>query len=332
MPVESSDIVGTIKEDRLTWQSAKITSDGFVPVIWNVPLNLPSADKVVPGGPTSAIERTVRLSNSSGSVNVPLTIIGMSYLLSSNAGETSTTGVGTKLSGVSAIVKGAGTGNKVVTLSTLSSPFTHYRPIIKPVTMSVWLKAFKTADLDKGTYQGAMNYLVPYNYYRDGVLIRNTLQALLTIKIDYNPSQLHSVSVSGDGVIYPQYYGYPERLVGGATTYIINVTGVFPNEVNIGLKNTVNSDSRYQLLSQTTYPQTGIDYSVRCTNGCDGPTQIITDGEPNINGTSNRLKMRSFNNVSAQATITVSFFNKKLDELNNDTYLGSFVLIFEAGV
>jgi hypothetical protein len=333
MPAVSSDIAGTIKGDRLTWQSAQTTSDGLKPAIWDVPLRLPAADKVVPGGPASTAEHTLTLSGTGGSVNVPLTIVGMSYQLSSRVGTPEeTAGMNTVVSGSLATVKGAGIGNKIVTLSSLSSPFTHYRPVIKPVVASVWLAAFKTAKLNKGIYQGAINYLIPYNYYRDGVLVRNTLQTSLTIKIEYNPSQLSAVSVSGGGVISPQYYGYPERLVGGTTAYVINATGVFPNGVRIGLKNTVSSGSRYQLLSQTTSPQTGIDYSVQCTNGCDGATQIITDGAPNINSTNNRLKMRSSNNVSAQATITVSFSNKKLNELNSDTYLGSFVLIFEAGV
>lgn len=332
IPAISSDMAGMIKGERLTWQSAQSTSDGLEPAIWDVPLHLPTAERVGPAGPASTSEQMLILSGIGGSVSVPLTIIGISYQLSSNFSIEETPGVEAVVSGVLVTVKGEGKSDKIVTLASTSTPFTHYRPIIKPVSEGVWLAAFKTANLDKGVYQGTINYLIPYIYYRNGIRVRNTLQTPLTIKIDYNPVELSVINILGDGVISPQYYGYPKRLVGGTTDYVINATGIFPNGIYIGLKNRVGSGGHYQLLSQTTSPQTAINYSVLCTNGCDGGSQIITDGVANINSTTNRLKIRSTNNVSAQATITVSFSNIKLDELNSDTYLGSFILIFEAGV
>ncbi|MDL2009402.1 hypothetical protein MT372_22855, partial [Vibrio parahaemolyticus] len=109
----------------------------------------------------------------------------------------------------------------------------------------------------------------------------------------------------------------------------INATGLFPNGVAMGLKALT---THYQLLSQSSNPPVGIDYNVECTNGCDGATRIITNGAPDIDSLANRLTIRSTNNTSAQAIITVSFSDKKLSELNGDVYQGTFVLLFEAGI
>ena len=333
MPALSSDMAGTLTAKGVTWQSAQHTAEGVVPAIWDVPLSLPAAEKVIPGGPASTAEQSFTLSGPGGTVSVPVTISGLSYRLSSNVGVADTSGSKATISEASAVVNGAGTGNKVVTLSSLSSPFTHYRPILKADTTDTWLARFKAAGLSTGTYQGVINYLVPYNYYRNGVLVRNTLQGSLAVKLAYKPAQLSAINVSGDGIIMPQYYGYPERLVGGTTDYVIHATGVFPNGVHIGLKALSGHANRYQLVSQsTTSSPTSIDYSVQCSVGCEGGNQIITNGVPDINSTTRRISMGETNSTSARATITVSFANKKLTELNSDTYLGEFILIFEAGI
>jgi hypothetical protein len=320
---------GTLTAKELTWKSAQNATGGLVPAVWDVPLSLPAADKVVPGGPDSIAEKTIILNGPGGFASVPLSIIGMSYRLSSSIGvEIAPGSTGTTVSGVSAIVRGAGPGNQMVTLSSLSSPFTHYRPVLKAINTSDWLAAFKVKGLESGRYQGSINYQVPYNYYRNNVLIRNTLRATLTVTLEYNSTLLQSVAVTGGGVITPQYYGYPERLVGGSTDYLVTATGVSLVGVFIRLK-TQSGSNEYQLLSQATdAPQTGINFSVQCTSGCSGASKLINEGRP----TNNSIKMLTPSHASGQATITVSFSNKKLDDLNNDTYRGSFVLIFEAGV
>ena len=332
IPAISSEIAGGLTPKGITWQSAQNTSDGLAPAIWDVPLSLPAADKVILSG-ASVSDFTLKLSGPEGMVSVPVNIKGMSYKLSSNVGMMDIAGSSTIISGTSAFVSGGGTGNKIVTLSSLSSPFTHFRPILNANNISEWPAKFKAAGLSKGKYQGQINYLVPYNYYRNDILIRYTLQGSLSVSVLYNPAQLNSVEVIGDGIIMPQYYGYPERLVGGSTDYTINATGVFPNGINMGLRASSSHNNRYQLLSQSpTSLPTSIDYSVRCTVGCEGDNKIITNGVPDINSTNRHVKISASNTTSARAIITVSFANKKLTELNNDAYLGNFILIFEAGV
>ncbi len=334
-PAISAEMALSIKGEHFIWQSAQRTEQNLLPAAWDVPLHLPAADKVIPGGPVTTAT-TLTLTGDGQTVAVPVIMVGMTYQLSSNVALEDVTGTGvTTVAGgsVSATVMGSGTGNKAVTLAALSSPFTHYRPIIKNIDEADWLAKFKLAGLNAGLYQGIINYIVPYNYERNGVLVRYTLQESLTIKVDYQPAQLTTVHVTGDGYISPQYYGLPERLVGGTVDYTINATGVFPNGVNVGLKNTLGLDSSYQMKSQSvTMPATSINYSVKCSFGCEGDNSIITNGIADINSTNLHVKMRSADNKTAQSTITVSFSNKKLSELNNDIYSGSFTLIFEAGL
>lgn len=325
---QSAEISGVVQGDKLTWQSAQNTVNGLTPAVWDLPLSLPSAEKVTLGGPISASERTLVLSGAGTTVSVPLTIEGISYRLTSNALMGGRTGsASTSMSGTSVVVMGA--GNATVTLSTLSTPFSHYRPMIKSIDARVWLAAFEAAGAGKGIYQGVINYSILYDYTRDNVLVRYIVPATLVVSLDYNPAQLNTVDVTGSGIIQPQYYGYPERLVRGSMQYTINATGLFPNGVMVGLKGLT---PHYQLLSKSASPQIGIDYSVECTNGCDGATSIITDGAPDIDSLANRLTIRSANNTSAQAIITVSFSDKKLSELEGDVYTGTFVLLFEAGI
>ncbi|WP_394230852.1 hypothetical protein [Shewanella colwelliana] len=324
----SADISGTIKGDKLIWQSAQVTSDGLVPAAWDIPLMLPAAEKVTPGGPDMTVERTLELRGPSQSVSVPLTLTGVAYQLTSNAGVQMGSGAPATVSGTLLSVKGAGVGDKVVALSVSSSPFSHYRPIIKTIDASAWLAAFQNVKAEKGIYQGVINYLIPYDYYQNGILIRNTIQASLTVKLDHNPAQLNTVNVMGDGVIQPLYHGYPERLVSGVTQYTITADGLFPNGVFIGLK---NIGSNYQLSPQSTDPQAGIKYSVECSSGCEGSTAIITDGAAMIDESLNRVKITSSNNTHAEAIIRVSFSDEKLAELNGDVYVGTFTLLFEAG-
>ena len=333
IPVIGGEIAGTLTGEKLTWQSAQLVGDGLMPAVWDIPLQLPAASRIVTGGQSSNTVTTVTLTGSGGSVTVPITLTGMAYQLASNSGVASISGTAASLiNGTLATVKGQGVGDKVVMLSSTTTPFTHYRPIIKPIIANEWLTIFKAAGLPKGQYQGVVSYRAPNNYFRQsGPIIRYTLQGALTVKMDYNPAQLNKVTVRGDNVITARYHGYPELLVDGETRYTITATGLFPNGMKVGLKNTLNSSNRYQLLPQTT-TTSAIDYSVTCTLGCVGNKEVIKDGFPKINTTTNRLTIRENSPTQATAEMTVSFADKPLSALSSDIYRGSFVLIFEAGV
>ncbi|WP_340642460.1 hypothetical protein [Photobacterium damselae] len=336
LSAHAAEIAGNIKGEHLKWISASTNSSHLTPSLWDISMNLPPAHQLVLGGPDNTAPQTIRLRSNEGvSVNVPITLAGMQYELASNikvdsiSGGTSSSDA--KVGDKRVTVIGRGVSNQIITLAQTETPFTHYRPIVNSIEQQKWLKAFRDANAPKGSYRGSIVVKVPYDYYREGIRIRNTLVLSLTVLLEYAPAMLFDVNVSHDDVITPRYYGYPQTKVGGETTYTITATGFLPNGVLVGLQSNNKPDYRLEPIIST-MPETSILYSATCTSGCETQNrQFIVNGIPKINTTSNRAKMKG-NNTGAPviAKLTVSFRDKPLSELHDGIYRGAFVLIFEA--
>lgn len=327
-------IEGRIKGERFDWLSAQpISSNNFTSSVWDLPLRLPTAESVVPGGAT-AVSSHIELKqiNGSGKASLPLTLVGTQYRLSEHQSPEEYRGGDrtaiTTQKGSDVEVLGSGIGSLEFPLNRVSTPFTHHRPLFS-MNKNIWMENMKGQP--SGTYRGVVNYTIPYNYYRDGIIVRYTMQASLVVTLEYVPTILTSVRfISRNDVINPQYHGYPERMVGGRTEYQIEATGVFPGGVAVGLKPLSGRVSQYQLDSLSTEDDSFITYSAKCDLGCTGPNnKIITDGRPDIDMV-NKLLIKSDNGTTARATISVVLTNTKLETLINDTYRGSFVLMFSA--
>ena len=335
MPAMAASIEGRIKGERFDWLSAQPISSNLTSSVWDLPLHLPTAESVVPGGATAASTHIeLKQINGSGKASLLLTLTGMQYRLSEHqtpkeyhGGDRTAT---TTQKGSDVEVLGSGIGSQEYPLNRASNPFTHHRPVFS-MNKNSWMEGMKGQP--SGTYRGVLNYAIPYNYYRNGIIVRNTMQASLVVTLEYAPAILTSVRiVTRNDVIAPQYHGYPKRMVGGRTNYQIEATGVFPNGVLMGLKPLAGRASQYQLDSLSTEDESFITYSANCDVGCTGSNQkIITDGRGDIDMV-NKLTMKSDNGITARATISVVLTNTSLDTLINDTYLGSFVLMFSAGL
>ena len=335
MPAMAASIEGRIKGERFDWLSAQASGADWTSSVWDLSLHLPTAESVVPGGAIAA-SRNIELKQMDGSGNASLSLqmMGVIYRLAdhnaSNPYDGSDSFATTTNIGGDVEVLGDGVGNKVYTLSKTSNPFTHYKPVFR-MSKKSWMDGMKGKP--SGTYRGVLNYAIPYNYYRNGIIIRNTIQASLVVTLDYAPSILTSVRfINRNDVINPQYHGYPERMVGGRTEYQIEATGVFPNGVLMGLKPLTGRASQYQLDSVSTEDGSFITYSANCDVGCGSNRKIITDGRAEIDMVNKKLTIKSDNGTTARATISVVLTNTSLDTLINDTYRGSFVLMFSAGL
>ncbi|HIF9193218.1 TPA: hypothetical protein ACX6PF_002437 [Photobacterium damselae] len=327
--LQAAEMTAQLTGDQWTWISANTVSGRVVPSLWDIPLNLPAADSIIPGGPLDISASSIQLTGTGGSVSVPLSLVGMEYRLSSAVGSGSVSGsASTQINGNNVTVLGSGVGNLSVTLSTLESPITHYRPIFNNIDTNAWAQAFRTAKLPKGRYQGHINITVPYDYYRSGTRIRNTLLLTNRIIVDYEPAVLNTISVEGDGLIEPIYH-FPNT-VSGKTEYVVNASGYFPNGVLMGLKPPLGGSPFYEMTGKN--PSESIKYNVTCRSGCSGKNQIIVNGQGRINTTDNRMKIDAASPTTAQARLQVSFDNKPMSEVSNDTYRDSFVLVFEAAL
>ncbi|OCH16783.1 hypothetical protein A6E05_02840 [Aliivibrio sp. 1S165] len=335
MPAMAASIEGRIKGERFEWMSAQnSTGIDLTSSVWDLPLHLPTAEHVVPGGAIAA-NRNIELKQMDGSGNASLRLqmMGVRYRLANHNASNPYDGgdayATTTDIGGDVFVLGDGVGNKVYTLSKTSNPFTHYKPVFR-INNKNWMDGMKGQP--SGTYRGVLNYAIPYNYYRNGIIIRNTMQASLVVTLEYAPAMLTSVRfVTKNDDINPRYHGFPERMVGGRTEYQIEATGVFPNGVLMGLKPLTGRASQYQLDSLSTEDDSFITYSASCDVGCNGYQKIITDGRAEIDMV-NKLTIKSQHGTTAIALISVVLTNTELDTLINDTYRGSFVLMFSAGL
>lgn len=328
--LQAAEMEAQLIGDKWSWISANSASGHVVPSLWDIPLNLPVAEQVIPGAPKTNIS-SIQLTGPGGSVNVPISLAGMEYRLSRTGWSQSypdNTAI-TQVNGNQVLVLGLGVGTTGIKFSPDAiSPFTHYRPIMKDIDTNAWTKAFRDAKLTKGQYQGIVNMTVPYDYFRGGIRIRNTLLLTNHIVVDYEPAILNTISVEGDGLINPIYH-FPNT-VSGKTEYVVNASGYFPNGILMGLKPPLSGTSFYEMKGKN--PSEAIKYDVSCVSGCSGKNQIIVNGQGRINTTDNRMKIDAASPTTAQARLQISFNNKPMSEVSNDTYRDSFVLVFEAAL
>ena len=327
MAGHAADIEGHLVGEELQWRSATSVAGGITPALWDLPINLPTGSSVIPGGVQNA-QPPLTLHGPDGvAVQVPLSISGIEYRLSSVSGQKPVTGTAhTTISGDMAQTLGTGTGDVNVDLSHNEAPFTHYRPVLNPIDAAALAQAFKQAQATQGRYSGNVNITVPYDYYRDGVRVRNTLVMPLHVVIDYQPATLNDIQVQGDGVIAAEYHGY--KKVSGHTMYTVTATGNFPNGVLMGLQ--PPTDGQFHLTS--TEPDSGeINYNLTCVTGCD-TQQLIVNGVAKIDNSDHKATILAPNPTQAQARLKVDFNNQPMDTLKSGTYRDTFVLMFEAGL
>ncbi|MGR5235677.1 hypothetical protein [Vibrio alfacsensis] len=335
----AAEIAAKITGDRLQWLSANSQGDDLVPSAWDLPHNLPAASKWVPGGPINdaPISLTFNGVGVEGSLtlNSFLEVRGIDYQSAPIDSATDITGSSsvTSLNGNSVTVIGAGIANKRLTLSELGTPFTHIRPVIK-LNEAVLIHAFKDSTLSQGRYQSQTLVKVQYDYYRNGIRIRNTLSYPLSVVVHYHPAELLTIDVSPNNVIEPRYHGHPNIKVSGETQYTITATGTFVNGIWVGLRAPAAGEPYFRLKPEDMSDTTEIKYDVTCIDGCDGANiAFIQDGIGQINDSTNRAKINARNGTTAAtAVIKVGFNDKPLADLSHGTYQGSFILVFEAGL
>lgn len=324
----AAEFSASIKGRQVQWLSLSSVTEGQAPSYWDIPLNLPAARTVIPGGVTNTEAQRITVSFGSKAVQLPITIKGMSYRVSSVASEATIPGSSkTTRAGNEVFVTGNGIGDKAVTLNALESPITHYRPYLSTIDSAVWDLAFKNANAPKGRYQGTLPVTALYDYIRDGVRIRYTLVFSLTVKVDYTPQFLHEITVAGNDAMILEYH-YPLK-VSGRTSYEVTASGYFADGVWVGLVGP-DSGEHFSLKSATT--DKAIKYSVICRQGCVGDNRIIANGQPIINTTTKRARIEASEVERARATLEVSFDPISELEFKGDTYTGKFTLLFEARI
>ncbi len=326
--VSASEFSAIVRGERFQWESLGTVSEGMAPSYWDLPLNLPVAQSVIPGGVANASSQTLLVSSNGSTVSLPITIKGMVYRVSSvtsSMNDASGNAVAT-IAGNEVTVVGTGAGKLRISLSQVESPITHFRPLISTIDEDAWEQAFKSVGAEKGVYNGSLPIVATYDYFRNGIRIRNTLTFALSVSIDYAPQFINTLEVDGLDSMTLEYH--PGFLVSGKTSYDITATGYFNNGIQVGLIAPTNG--YFSLIASGDNVGKEIRYSVRCSLGCESNQDFILEGEPQINTSSSYAVISGTDPTRATARLDVTFEPVSLHDYKGDIYRGQFVLVFEA--
>ncbi|QLK43874.1 hypothetical protein DR996_00445 [Vibrio owensii] len=205
----------------------------------------------------------------------------------------------------------------------------YFRPVIEidPDSLAALSEKFDTGELPNGSYVGNAYFPASYSQ-RDNwgnVYYHIALGAPVEFIIQSENDRIAKITVVGDDVIIPDTVTEPGK-VQGSTNYKTTVEGVVSNGVKVSLLKP-NSDFSLKPMMTAESETNKIPYSVFCRE-CEGSgVRMIENGK--AISTSSHYSLLHNDFLKVEANFEVSFAHKPLDELYNDTYIGSFTLLFE---
>lgn len=158
--------------------------------------------------------------------------------------------------------------------TTSVQPFYFVRPIfdMPEDALKQVLSVSATPSMPEGTYTGSIPVVIKY-YYKSsaGVTTYRLIRDQLSVRINYIPSYLTSVTIDGDGILEPVYDTNANTVSSSVSSGIfsVNAQGMFSN----GLRMVFDANHRYVMTSSD-----GIElpYSLVCSDCL--PPQIVTAG------------------------------------------------------
>lgn len=309
----SATVSGKLIGQNLQWYSAISTgnTNTLKPAQWIISGSISPGTTFTQQSITTPGSGNVDFTNTSGTVvNTRLTISGSEYVspnaisLSPNNGDTTITMLGSNIS-----ASGVGVGNKVVQLSTASTPFTHYRPIFSLPNI---VNDFKGKPA--GIYSGVSTVVLTYNYERNGITISNTITGTLRFEIEYVPSVIDSIVFQTTEKNMEIVYNL-NGTVSGEVDFNAIATGIFPNGLNIEARSSMHN------FSLQNGSGSRIPYDITCipcnTNLVSNGNKLLQDAI--IDRTSNTIEL----------VIKVGFSNIILTEITDGLYTDTVTLMFK---
>ena len=321
--------------EELFWQNGIRVSTYLTSTEWQIMGNLPPTMEWSPGTFMSAAADSVVLEDALGNtVTVPLEVSGMHYGLGAAADkfskQGSTPGSGPTCSNYQtqdvvarAIGSGCVAGNAYQ--STVHfTPFQFARPLIT-LNDAGLTSAFTAAKVPQGTYSGHV-MVAPFYMYRSqggAWTYRQFGPVPVTLQIHYIPAFLTEVTITGDGVMNPDY-DTTNHTVSGETRFFVTAQGEFTS----GLKLTFddNGDGAYELKHSDPLLSSVIPYSLRCPS-CDN-SDVITNGVPQLTNGETTVS-------GSGSTLTfdlVASFEAQADDVETGNYSDLVVVYFEANL
>lgn len=268
------EIKGTVKGGQVLWDNVTYSESLLTPSTWSTPPLLQTAEAWIPGTFASSPASSVTFFGGNGEVTsaVSVDVTGMQYNTAGTlfAITSNPTSMGCSLDKVNLPVVSVVGDNCISSYKLLSQqttqPFVFFRPLFDFDTESL-ISAL--SGHTEGVYSASLPLVIRYEYENDGIRTYRNINETLIFSMTYEPVQLDSVVVNGDGVMVPNYDTVNRRVTAN-TSYDITANGYFNN----GLVMTV-SESAFELVN-TTEPSVTIPYSMTCPQ-C-GVYEIVKDG------------------------------------------------------
>lgn len=343
-------IQGTLKGNSLEWMNASYSGDYLRPSAWQPMTDLMPTTEWVPGGYLASSDAGLILTNKGFRVSIDETrVFGVSYKYQRFETGEITSGVGFPICGEGSSYSsnqvdlfGTGCiGEKTLRAEggkTLT-PFQFVRPIVKGLSSLDVVKAFEDADAPEGIYTGTM-YVKPAYGFKQPVsnvwTYRYANSVPVSVSINYQPSMLSKLTVSGNGVM-PALYNTMTKSISGATTYFIKAEGAFANGLRLTFKRHEFRMKNMSVEMPSDLAKT-IPYNIEC-NLCDDKN-IVVDGElQKLTGESPEGNWTLVGEAGADEVmfdLKLSYLLEKdrgdLDSISSGEFRDEFVAVFEANL
>lgn len=300
-----------------------INDDKYIPSGWEVMSGLSSTNRWVPS--THANQPTsIRLNGPNSEVTFPLKVVGLEYNMGSLAqNQNSRAGTCTVQSSSSNTIALLGSANCSApvefTTSSMAIPFYFIRPIIE-VNEGEVNTAFK--DKPSGRYTGVLAMVARYAYYTaSGAITYRNISYNISVSVNFQPANLVSVDVIGDGVM-PPIYNKNDKTVTAKFDYRVIAKGEIPNGVNIRF----NRTNGYHLTHSNGVSI--IPYSLSC-DICSPNNQVVE------NGILQSESLTASNGAAGSNSLTINFsfkYEAERDDVETGLYSDIVTMIFEANI
>jgi len=304
---------------QVRWDNAITHSHGLVPSFWQPTHNLTPTTNWQPGSFASTPPSTIVVNSGAESASLPINFKGFEYHTgSSNPTVSNVAGscIGSFSSPIALIV-----GNNCLgayQLSTLDSvtPFAFIRPIFEVDDKQI-TDAFEGKP--SGNYRGSTSITQFYQFNFGGITTKREISHTVFFDFNYEAASLNTVTITGNGVITPDYNLRADR-VWGKTDYDVTAEGWFTN----GLKLSLNP-GRSKKYAMNGPNNSLLPYSILCT-GCND-NLIVEKGDEIISTTL----------IPGSDTNSITFkihteYDEQHSSLEIGDYSDQYILIFEPNI
>lgn len=269
------EIRAEVKAGGVRWGNVTRYNGKMLPSTWETPPMLQASEAWAAAtfSGTPPTEMTLIGGNGNTSPTISIDISGVQYNTTGIefAQSANTVGGGCSFDEVSlpiVTVEGPSCVSSVRLINKQkSSPFIFLRPIFD-INESEIVSAL--SGLPEGLYSASVPVNIRYYYENDGIMTYRNINEVMLFSFDYQPVQLDSVFVTGDGVMTPAYDTTAKRIT-STTSFDITANGYF----NDGIVLTMPQQS-YELVNSNSSGVI-IPYSIHCAQ-CDSGN-LVNEGQ-----------------------------------------------------